>query len=166
MSVSASRVWITTGRPDDAAISSWRSKTRALHLAGREIVVVVEPCLTDGDRIRVREQLDQLVDAAGVRACRLVRVDPERGEHTLLGTRRSQAPPGTTAIPVPIVTIRETPTARARSTRNAAGSSHPSRWACVSITRGDRGRRSRRGSIEPGEERRGRLDPSVSPVTP
>ncbi len=59
---------------------------RALHIARREIVVVVEPCLTDGNRIPLPEQLHQLADPRGVRACGLVRVDPERGEHTLLGT--------------------------------------------------------------------------------
>ena len=58
------------------------------------------------------------------------------------------------AIPVPIVTIRETPTARARSTRNAAGSSQPSRWAWVSITAD----RLRRGQLEAREERRSGLD--------
>ena len=51
----------------------------------REIVEVVEARLADRHGPRVTEQLDELVHPRSLRAARLVRVDPERREHALLG---------------------------------------------------------------------------------
>ena len=90
-----------------------------------------------------------------------MRIDPDRRDDAFLGVAIARAS-RLEAIPVPIVTIRDTPTARARSTRNAAGSSHPSRCACVSIT----GARLLHGRIEPREQRGRRRDALVSPVSP
>ena len=54
VSASASRVWITTGRPASAASSSWRSKSARCAAPRREVVEVVEARLADRDRPRVR----------------------------------------------------------------------------------------------------------------
>ena len=56
--------------------------------AGRarcEVVEVVEARLADRHGPRVTEQLDELVHPRSLRPGRLVRIDPERREHALLG---------------------------------------------------------------------------------
>ena len=53
-------------------------------------VVVVEARLADGDRLRVREQLAQLVDAPGFVAPGLVRVDAERRVDAVVPLGQSQ----------------------------------------------------------------------------
>ena len=47
------------GLPASAAISNWRSEDRALHLAGREIVVIIEADFADGEHFGVRGQVAQ-----------------------------------------------------------------------------------------------------------
>ena len=84
MSASAARVWITTGLPSSAASASCASKSSLLPVARRVVAVVVEAGLADGDRRSCREQLAQLVEAAGLVAAGLVRVDAERGEDAFL----------------------------------------------------------------------------------
>ena len=136
---------------------------RALDGPRGEIVEVVEARLPDRDGLRVLEQLDELVDPGsppgrppGADRSRAPRTRPRSASAIASAARHD-------AMPVPIVTMRETPTARARSTRNAAGSSHPSRWAWVSITCG--------AGYAAGSSRRGKSGgaasiPSVSAVRP
>ena len=152
---------------------------RQLRRSRREVVEVVEPRLADGDHEGLGEELRELADPVRLLAARLMGVDAERGEDALLLASAIASAAWQEAMPVPIVMIRETPTARARSTRNAAGSSHPSRWACVSITgprapAGDQLGRSRplTGTVQAtGASRRGKSGgaasiPSVSAVRP
>ena len=87
VSASASRVWITTGRPAADAISSWRSKSARWAGTRREVVEVVEARLADRHGARVLEELDELVDPCPLGAAGLMGIDPERREHSLLGVR-------------------------------------------------------------------------------
>ena len=87
------------GSPSECRDLELAVEERALHIARREIVEVVEPRLTDGDGIRVPEQLDELADPRGVRACR-----PGAGRSRARRTRpsrrrRSRAPPGRMRFP-------------------------------------------------------------------
>ena len=77
----ASRVWMTTGSARSSASRDLGPKDRLLHVARREIVVVVEADLADGPRALVSNALPhertRVVEPAG-KLPRLVGVDADR----------------------------------------------------------------------------------------
>ena len=93
VSASASRVWITTGKPSRRGQLELAVEERPLRGAGCEIVEVVEPRLADGNDAGWLEQLGELLDPRRLGPARLVRVDPERSEDALLrlGDRERRA---------------------------------------------------------------------------
>ena len=104
-------------------------------LGGRRMAAYrVETGLADRDRLRMREQLAELVDPA-----RLGRRRPDAGRSRVPHVRLRAASAIRRAarhesIPVPMVTMRVTPASCALSTRAVASSSHASRCACESVT--------------------------------
>ena len=87
------------GRPRPRARAA-RSKSARCAGARSKVVEVVEPGLADRDDGRVRRAARASSSTAlGLRAARLVRIDPERGEDALLLARRSRAPRGTRRFP-------------------------------------------------------------------
>ena len=75
VSSQASRVWMISGRRRSWASWIWAANAVLLGVAGRVVVVVVEPGLADGDDARRVEEIDDRVDAVR----RLVRVQSDRG---------------------------------------------------------------------------------------
>ena len=55
-----------------------------LAITGRPVAEIVEPGLPHRDRLLVLEQLAEVLDPACLGIARLVRVDPEHGEHLLV----------------------------------------------------------------------------------
>ena len=100
----------------------------------RVIAEVVEAGLADRDRARVARGAAQLVDAAGLRAAGLVRMDAEHGEDVVVLPPRARAP---RARPRRVVATRDD-ARHARRRVRARGPPTPrpvARCACVSITR-------------------------------
>ena len=79
MSSQASRVWMIERQLPLVGELDLRGERRLLGVAGRVVVVVVEPGLADGDDARRVEQVDDRVDTVR----RVVRVQPDRGVHVV-----------------------------------------------------------------------------------
>ena len=83
MSSSASRVWMTTGRPQLARQPDLRAEDRLLHVARREVVVVVEADLADAPAPAACASSCRRTTSAAASGIvgelvRLVRVDADR----------------------------------------------------------------------------------------
>ena len=134
------RVGVRVARVDDDGLAELgrelelRLEEAALPVARRVVAEVVEAGLPDCDRSVVLEQARAARRRATPRRrrpdagrCRARRTPPRGG-------RRARAPLGTSRCPVPTVTIRSTPAARARRISADGRSAHASRCAWVSIT--------------------------------
>ena len=123
MSSHASRVWMTSGRSRSWASAIWAANAARCDLAGRVVVVVVEPALPDRHDRAGRRAGDDGVDAlAGV-----VGVQPDRGPHVVVGggdgerlERRGRSQPTV------IIASRRRP----RPRRQLGGRLAPGRWQC------------------------------------
>ena len=77
MSSSASRAWISSGRPVSRAAAMWRRKPSAC-ASGVMLVVVVEARLADGDHLRMRGQAHDLLERDVELLVRVVRMRADR----------------------------------------------------------------------------------------
>ena len=111
MSSSASRAWMTSGRPLSRAAAICVRNTLRLHVARAVVVVVVEPGLADRDAARMTRQRDDL----GCRHVRLlggvVGMGADGAEHARRAPRPGRDSVSDRATWVEIVTIRPTPAA-------------------------------------------------------
>ena len=155
----ASRVWMTAGGARSWA--SWICAANAvlLGVAGRVVVVVVEPGLADGDDARRVEEIDDRVDAVR----RLVRVQSDGGVDVVesrrhLDRRKRRRPVAPDRRPSSC-----TPAARAAATAPSAPSGIRSSWMwqCESNQTGS-ARRRRHQTVRRGK----RASPLVTATPP
>ena len=79
MSSQASRVWITIGLPGFGGDLQLPREDRALHVARREIVMVIEADFADGQHLRMRGQLAQPREGFGRGLGGIVRMHADGG---------------------------------------------------------------------------------------
>ena len=84
MSSSASRVWMTSGRPSSRASAIWPRNTRLRDLGRRVIVVVVEAGLADADAFRMRGEAAHGGEIRRRLARRLVRMRSDGEEDAVI----------------------------------------------------------------------------------
>ena len=86
MSASASRAWITSGRPVSRAAAVCRTKALLLDVARAVFVVVVEARLADRHNLGMARQFDQFLDHdIELARQRDVRMGADRAEDVVMG---------------------------------------------------------------------------------
>ena len=116
VSSQASRVWITIGLRASAAISICCDEHGLLHLARREIVVIIQSDLAHRYDLWMPQQLRQVFVSFGGSFRGIVRMHADRRQEAGVAIRqpKTRFQIGRTASPVPIATMCSTPASSAR----------------------------------------------------
>ena len=112
MSSSASRVWMTSGRPISRASAIWARNTRSATSARRIIVVVVETRLADADAFGMRGERRIASKSVAASSRRLMRMGADVKKTLVIALGDRGYPLRRVRSASPIVIIRSTPAAR------------------------------------------------------